>query len=65
MKKAEGFYIPARDSFELIHSPSERAAIAQLVDLYSLPQTRESIIHNLQVLADAAPVVSGSRCCGP
>lgn len=59
MNKIKGLYILEAASFGLIYGPDERRDIAERVDIYESPQTRESIAANRELLAPAEVVFSG------
>ena len=52
-------YILGQDAFNLIYGPSERAAIDQLTNNIAPQQTAESIVQNLDLLANVDIIFSG------
>jgi phosphoglycerate dehydrogenase-like enzyme len=59
MPKLKGIYILAPDALPLIYGEAERRDIAQLVEIYAPPQTRQSISDDPGILADAEVLFSG------
>jgi len=57
--KPKSLYLLSPSSFELIYSPSVRAEIETMVDLYAPPQTPASILENPSVLSKAKIILSG------
>jgi phosphoglycerate dehydrogenase-like enzyme len=57
MKKA--LYLLDTPAYDLIYGPAERADIASLVNVYALPQTRQTVAENPAVLAEAEILFSG------
>ena len=49
----KAIFILDRDSLNVVYGPEEQETLRGLVDLYALPQTRESIRANLSLLAEA------------
>jgi prepilin-type N-terminal cleavage/methylation domain-containing protein len=54
----KGLFILGRRDFHLIYGPEERSRIAELVDIYALPQTPESVKNNPKILAGADVISS-------
>ena len=59
MRKPKGLYILDTASFGLIYGPQEQREIAELVEIYAPPQTRESIAANPELLRPAEVIFSG------
>jgi phosphoglycerate dehydrogenase-like enzyme len=59
MHKPKGIYVLAPDALPLIYGEAEQRDIAQLVDIYAPPQTRQSITDDPGILADAEVLFSG------
>lgn len=54
----KAIYICNREAFDLVYGPDEQVAIDHLVDVYTPPQTRETILANLSMLADTEVILS-------
>nr|AYA93352.1 putative glycerate dehydrogenase [uncultured bacterium pG7] len=55
----KGLYILDSAFYELIYGEAEREDIAQLVEIYAPPQTKESVAQNPAILHEAEVVLSG------
>ena len=55
----KGLYVLSADSYDKIYGPTERADIAELVDVYAPPQTPETVRAEAGVLAEAEVIFSG------
>lgn len=55
----KGIFLLNYDAYNQIYGPTQRAAIAQLVDLYAPPQTAQSIAADPTILHDADIIFSG------
>lgn len=55
----KGLYLLDPGPYDLIYGPDERAAIAQLADIYAPLQTRQSIQENPSILSQAEVIFSG------
>jgi phosphoglycerate dehydrogenase-like enzyme len=55
----KGIYILSTDSYHRIYSPEIQKEIGKLVDIYTLPQTKDSIRENLSLLHEADVIFSG------
>jgi phosphoglycerate dehydrogenase-like enzyme len=55
----KALYLLDREAFEKIYGEEERAAVAELADVYAPPQTQNSVAKNPRVLAEAEVILSG------
>lgn len=55
----KGLFLLNLDAYNQIYGPIQRAAIAQLVDLYAPPQTAQSVAADPTILHDAELILSG------
>ena len=55
----KGLYILDSAFYELIYGEAERKDIAQLVEIYAPPQTKESVAQNPAILHEAEVILSG------
>jgi phosphoglycerate dehydrogenase-like enzyme len=55
----KALYLLDREAFEKIYGEEERAAVAELADVYAPPQTGDSVAKNPRVLAEAEVILSG------
>jgi phosphoglycerate dehydrogenase-like enzyme len=55
----KALYLLDGEAFEKIYGEEERAAVAELADVYAPPQTGDSVAKNPRVLAEAEVILSG------
>ena len=55
----KALYVLDGEAFEKIYGEEERAAVAELADIYAPPQTRDSVSKNPSVLSEAEVILSG------
>lgn len=54
-----GLYVLSQRAFDMIYGPSERADVEELLDIYAPPLSREEVLDDLSILADAEIIMSG------
>ena len=57
----KALYLRDGEPFEKIYGEEERAAVAELADVYAPPQTADSVAKNPRVLAEVEVILSGWR----
>jgi phosphoglycerate dehydrogenase-like enzyme len=55
----KALYVLDGEAYEKIYGEEERAAVAELADIYAPPQTRDSVSKNPSVLSEAEVILSG------
>jgi hypothetical protein len=55
----KAMYLLDGEPFEKIYGEEERAAVAELADVYAPPQAADSVAKNPRVLAEVEVILSG------
>jgi phosphoglycerate dehydrogenase-like enzyme len=58
-RRLKGLYIIDKATFELVYGPKEQRNVAEMVDIFAPPQTRESIAEHPELLAEVEVILTG------